>query len=628
MAGRVSNAWFVLAGLMVLALPLGAQIQLGDNLNLNANGNVSVGYSDIWGNQIDSSHGVNWGGTGALAGYYYNPNFISFNVNPYYNQNSSNSTIQSISNASGVSLSSNIFAGSHFPGSINYSTAYNSQGNFGIPGIANYTTTGNNQTFGINWSEIVPNLPSLTVGYQMGSSNYSLYGTSDTGSSDFRSFYANSNYSIAGFGLGGSFSKGNSNAVIPGIFVDQTEASSNSDSTSYNFAVSHQLPWAGTTSLTLNRNDLNSDYLGYKFNGNIDTINFNAGVSPTNKLHMSVSAGYNDNLSGSIYQALFPTSGSGTSTSTTSGSGNLATGGVLDATESTESSHAWQMLFVTNYAFAPNFQVQGQMERREQLFNGQNYGDTQYGGGVFYTKPLMGGYLGASGNVFESVLDNSNSNSLGFNANANYNRQFGPWQVGGYFSYGQNVQTLLISYTNSFYNFSGNVSRKFGRYFWTMTAGAGRTGITSLPGTNASGESFSSSIGTGRLNLTGSYSKSDGNALATGSGLNNTPLPPIIPSNLLVLYGGTSYSFAFSASPVRKMSASAVYVKANSNISNQGVASWNQLEEENFFLQYQFRQVGLTAGYTRLVQGFSASSSAPAHVQSVFIGLYRWFNFF
>ncbi len=628
MAGRVRNAWFVLAGLMVLALPLGAQIQLGDNLNLNANGNVSVGYSDIWGNDIDSSHGVNWGGNGTLAGYYYNPNFINFTVNPYFNQNSSNSTIQSISNASGVSLSSNIFGGSHFPGSVNYTTAYNSQGNFGIPGVANYTTTGNSQDFGINWSALFPDYPTLSVGYQMGTSNYSLYGTSDTGSTNFRSFFMNSNYSIAGFGLGASFSKGSSNAVIPGIFVDQTEATSNSDSTNYNLTVSHPLPWAGNVSASLSRSDLNSDYLGYKFNGNIDTINVNAGVSPTNKLHMSLSGGYDDNLSGSIYEALFPTAGSGNSTTTTSGSGNVTTGGILDATQSSESSHAWQMLFVTSYAFAPNFQVQGQVERREQLFEGQDYGDTQYGGGLYYTRPLAGGYFGASGNVFDSVLDNTGSNALGFNANVNYNRDFGPWRVGGYFSYGQNVQTLLISYTNSFYNFSGNVSRKFGRYFWNATASAGRTGITSLPGTNANGESFSSSFGTSRLNLTGTYSKSDGNALATGSGLNNTLLPPIIPSNLLVLYGGTSYSFAFSGSPVRRMSASAVYVKANSNITNQGVASWNQLEEENFFLQYQFRQIGLTTGYSRLVQGFSASSAAPAKVSSVYIGLYRWFNFF
>lgn len=624
MSGGIRNAWFVLAGLMVLALPLGAQIQLGDNLNLNANGNVSVGYNDIWGNDIDSSHGVNWGGDGTLAGYYYNPNFIAFTANPYYNQNSSNSTIQSISNASGVTLSSNIFGGSHFPGSVNYAAAYNSQGNFGIPGVANYTTTGNSQNFGINWSALFPDYPTLSVGYQTGTSNYSLYGTNDEGSSNFHSLFLNSNYSIAGFGLGASFNKGSSNALIPGIFVDQTEATSNSDSTNYNFSVTHPLPWAGSSTLTINRNDLNSDYLGYKFNGSIDNLAFTAGVSPTNKLHMSVSGGYTDNLNGSIYEALFPTSSSSTTTTpTTTGSG-----GVLDSSESNESSHAWQMQFVTSYSVKPNLQVQGEVEHREQLFDGQNYGDTQYGGGVFYTRRLAGGYLGASGNVFDNVLDSTGSNSLGFTTNVNYSRDFGAWHAVSYFNYGQNVQTLLISYTNSFYSFSGGLSRRFGRYFWSANAGASRTGITYLPGTNASGESFSSSLGTSRMNLTGTYSKSDGNALATGSGLNNTPLPPIIPSNLLVLYGGTSYSFAFSGSPVRRMSASAVYVKANSNITNQGVASWNQLEEENFFLQYQFRQIGLTTGYSRLVQGFSASSAAPAKVSSVYIGLYRWFNFF
>jgi hypothetical protein len=52
------------------------------------------------------------------------------------------------------------------------------------------------------------------------------------------------------------------------------------------------------------------------------------------------------------------------------------------------------------------------------------------------------------------------------------------------------------------------------------------------------------------------------------------------------------------------------------------------VEEEIFATQYQFRKVGMNAGYNRLVQGFSASGVAPANFSSVYIGLYRWFNFF
>ncbi len=79
------------------------------------------------------------------------------------------------------------------------------------------------------------------------------------------------------------------------------------------------------------------------------------------------------------------------------------------------SSHAWNLLSNTTYAFAPNFQATGQVERREQTYAGANYSSTLYGGGVSYTRAIMGGYLGAIGNLFDSTIDGQNSNSLGFN---------------------------------------------------------------------------------------------------------------------------------------------------------------------------------------------------------------------
>ncbi len=83
-----------------------------------------------------------------------------------------------------------------------------------------------------------------------------------------------------------------------------------------------------------------------------------------------------------------------------------------------------------------------------------------------------------------------------------------------------------------------------------------------------------------------------------------------------------------SGSPVRHMQASINYVNARNNITNQGVTSWNHLEEKNVYLNYQFRQIGIQGGYTQFTQGFSASGLPPASVSSFSIGVYRWFNFF
>ena len=616
--GRIRNAWVTAAGVLLLAGPLLAQVQIGDDLNFNLNGTVSANYSGAYGNEIASTHGVGAGGAAGLAGFYYNPNFLSFNVNPYFNQSRSNSNFGSVTDASGVSLSSSIFSGSHFPGAVSFTKAFNSTGNYGVPGLSSLDTNSNNQSFGVNWSALLPNLPTLSVGYQRGNDNYSLYGTNERGKNNFHSLFLNSNYTIAGFGLGGGVSIGGSNALIPQVFVGGNEAQSHSDTRTYSLSASHRLPWRGSFSTSFNRSNLNSDYLGYTFDGTINRWASNAGLHPTEKLSFSFSTDYTDNLSGSLYQAIVPGAQPG-------GGGTPAPPGPV-ATQS--QSSGWNFLFNSTYAFAKNLQAQGGVERRLQFFEGKSYGSTMYNGGVYYTRKIAGGYLGSSINIIDSRLDNSNQSSLGFTSNTNYNRRIGAWQVGGYFNYSQNVQTLLVAYTTSFYNFSGNVGRNFGRLHWSAGAGVGRSGLTAQPGTSSKSESFSSSFGTGRLNLTGNYSKSDGNSLASGGGFVQPPLPPGVPPNLLVMYGGESYAIALSGSPIRKLSASASYVKARNNIDNQGITSWNNFEQENLFFQYRFRQVGLSGGYTRLIQGFSASGTPPANINSFSVGIYRWFNFF
>jgi hypothetical protein len=157
-----------LAGVLLWTLPAVAQLQLGES-STNLNGVIGAGYSADYGNIIDSSHGLNVNGSATAAGYYYSPNFVSYNFSPYYGQSRANSDYQSISDASGVNLSSAIFSGSHFPGQISYAAAYNSEGQFAVPGLPNYTTHGNSDTFGISWSEFLPGLPTLTASFQRGS---------------------------------------------------------------------------------------------------------------------------------------------------------------------------------------------------------------------------------------------------------------------------------------------------------------------------------------------------------------------------------------------------------------------------------------------------------------------------
>src|SRR3954447_19811496 len=247
--------------ILLLAAPLAAQLKLGETSN-RATGTLSTGYTATYGNMTESSHGWTVGGVAALSGSYYSPNFLSYNISPYLNQSRANSNFQSISNASGVNASVTLFGGSAFPGSVSYSKAYNSEGNYAIPGLANFVTHGNSDTFGINWSENLPNAPSFSAGYELGSSNYSVYGSQDQGSNSFHSLNLHSGYRWAGFHMGAYYTDGGGHSQIPEIVAGAITKTETGNS-AFGVSASHPLPWQGTGSAGFNRSHWNSDYLGY-----------------------------------------------------------------------------------------------------------------------------------------------------------------------------------------------------------------------------------------------------------------------------------------------------------------------------------------------------------------------------
>src|ERR1700745_1943944 len=88
------------------------QLGIGDNTKLSAGGLFTFGYSGDYGDALPSQHGLTGGFDGQLSGYYYNPNFISFNAQPYYNQSRNDSSYQSLTGATGVNSTVNFFNGS------------------------------------------------------------------------------------------------------------------------------------------------------------------------------------------------------------------------------------------------------------------------------------------------------------------------------------------------------------------------------------------------------------------------------------------------------------------------------------------------------------------------------------
>jgi hypothetical protein len=601
------------AGLFLPALSSSAQVQFGD-LRMSMNGTIAPGYSATSGNQPGSaSHSWTFGGASTLMGSYHSPNFFSFNAGLYLNQSRANSDFQSISNASGVDLSTTIFGGSEFPGNVGYSLAYNSDGNYGVPGLANYVTHGNSDTFSVGWSENIPDEPTFSAAFQMGAGQYTVYGANEDGSTAFHSLNLHSSYRLAGFGMGAYYSDGGGHSLIPEVITGESSLTTTSGDDSYGFDVNHRLPWAGSIAGGFNRSSFNTGFEGTNSSGTIDLLTAQANVHPFETVTFSASGTYSDNLSGQLVQQI------------------LTAGGVVPGVNLSQTSNSLDLLGVATYSPSTAIQTSFTTERRTQSYFGQNYGVTSYGVNAVYSHQWR--RLG-SFNSAMSAIDNSDDqtgdNTLGFSLTENYSGEFKDWKLNANVSYAQNVQTLLITYMNSFYNYAANAHRRWGRLAVSAGASAGRTALTDQAGTENDSQSYNATMGYTRwITATGTYARAHGQALATGAGLIPVPIPsPVLPSSLLELYGGNSYGGGLSSSPINKLVISASYAKSLSNTEGGGITSQNENEQYNSLLQYQVRKLTFTSGYARLEQGFSQAGIPPQIIVSYYAGISRWFKFF
>jgi hypothetical protein len=606
----------LVAAALLLVRPLAAQVKLGD-LTTSMTGTVAPGYSATYGNQTGSSHGWAIGGAGTLTGSYYTPNFLNFNVGYYLNQSRANSNFQSITNASGVDITTNVFGGSHYPGSITYSKAFNSEGNYAIPGVANYVTHGDSDTLGLNWSENLPDKPSLSAGFQMGGSKYTVYGSNDTGDNHFRSANVHSSYNIAGYTLGAFYSIGDSNSTIPQVIVGGPQAETHTSNDNYGFNAAHKLPLQGSIAGGYTRSQFNTDYLGASASGTIDVLNVVSAIHPWRKTSITGSANYSDNLSGQFIQSIV---GTGASTQS-SGSGSIF--------DTNQTSNSLDLLGVAAYSPTESSQVAVSVERRAQTYLGHANGVTSYGASGSYTRRLFEGNLNSAMGMTANTADNSGQDTLGFTITEGYSTKVLGWHLNGNFNYAQNVQTLLVTYMNSFYNYSGSARHTWGQFNFSASAATSHTALTAQPGTANSSQSYNSSIGYGRwINASGGFSKGDGQALITGSGLVPVPVPPIVPSSLLSMYGGEGYSFSVASTPVKRLLLQASWSRSNSSTSSDTLTSWNHNAQFNTLVQYQFRKLSFNSGFARLQQGFSGSAGPAQVVSSFYMGATRWFKFF
>lgn len=335
--------------------------------------------------------------------------------------------------------------------------------------------------------------------------------------------------------------------------------------------------------------------------------------NPVERLTFGANAQYLDNLTGALYQSI------------------AAAGGIVTDSLPTSSSHALDLTAFAAYAVPVlHMTFNGTDQHERQIFGGSALESDSLTGTATYANTFEGGMLNATGGVVQSTISPSNLKRVGFIGSLNYSREIRRWSLSGLGNYAGDQETLLASYLTNTFGYSGNASRHFGRRsMWTNVVSGSKSWLTGQSGSASFSQSYSSSVTVKWLSGSAAYSRSSGNAILTGSGLVATPIPlPVISQAAVVLYGGHAYSFGVGATPVRGLSLSASYSQAQSDTENGAANSNNNTSQLTARVLYIVRKTYFQAGYSRLLQGFSAAGTPPSMLGSFYFGLTRWFNFF
>jgi hypothetical protein len=601
---------FVLAFGVMLASRGWAQIEIGSNTNLSLSGDLGFGYNGSYGDTVGSSHGTNLNGDAALQGYYYNPKFLNFFVNPIYNRSQANSGQGSITDATSVNMGANLFSGSHFPGSVSFGEAFNSSGNYGFGTTPGFTTTGNSHSFGLGWSELIPGAPPLSVQYTQTATSSSIFGSDEEDHSDAKNLNMFSNYKLAGWYMGARFTDTWTNTELPSAITGGEPITGDTNGKIFSFNANHKLPLRGSFGAGYTWSDFSGETNGSSVSGSNQMISANAAFAPTDRVTTSFQMNYNSSLTGEIEQQL------------------LGAGAVNPQVNLGSTSYSISLSNNDNVALTKSLSAGFSIGHIQQEVYGETVSATHFSAIANYRflKPLWGTVVVYAG-VNDQATDAGNQGA-GLVAGANFNKRWSNLELSGSFAYSQDTETVLATQVTSNYSYMANAQRRLSRRIhWLATFNGFHTGLGEAEGSSAHAESYGSQLIFKMYNLGATYSHSSGTALLTGSGL---VVPPggIPTGNEFLLDNGSSYSVNFGANPVRRLTFSAGYTKSVSESLAAGLSTNSASRVFVAFTEYQFRKIVFNAGYTNLNQFVSAAGQPAASYSNFYVGIQRWFKAF
>jgi hypothetical protein len=594
----------LLLALVLCSAAARAQVTLGDNLNMTMKGELGYGYSANYGNQLNSSshdQGINT--TGDLNGYYFNPNFLSFHVRPYYDRNQSNTESQNVLGSTGIGAMASFFGGSHFPGSVSFGKDFSANSEFLVAGIPTVETNSSNRSFAINWSALLPNWPTLTATYSTASSTSTLLDLDSH--NDSKNFNLTSAYQLAGWSLHGNFNHNSSAFTAPGFVVAEPITGSGSG-TSYGVSAGHRLPFRGSFGVAWSHSR-------YEGSGGTDWssnyLTASNSFMPWTRITLFQNANYTTNLAALL--------------SETSLNGTVA------ALRSESDSQGFSYNTGGSLNVGHGLTVGAQYTYRVQWLIGQRYQDSRYGANISYNQAnRLFGMLYFGLGVIDTMNQDGNG-GVGLNATVGISKRFGRWETSGDFNYFQNVQTLGTTQLTSSYMFGGSVKRKVSNDLRVALGFRGsHSGLVTIAGSGNRGESMSGSLSWRKYNLGGAYSQSDGTAVFTSSGvLTPTPIGQLL-TDQFILFNGRSWSVNASTLLFRRMSLASSYSQFRSETIRLDAGLLDRGNRYNFRTEYRLRKFTLIGGYNRSWQDVSTLPQGPRIVNSYYMSVLRWFNVF
>jgi hypothetical protein len=591
---------------------------------MNLSGNASFGYQSLLG-EVDSNS-FQFGGMGDLTGYYHHPKFLSFKLSPYYNQSRVNSNFNSLFSGKGITGSANLFGGSHTPVDIAFEKNWNNEGQFSLPGAPGLETHGTSQGFSIGAGAFYEGLPTLQASYNRNSNSYDILGTHTDGSGSGQVFSLSSSYMLKGFNLAGSYANSRINQNLPLItdFSQRLEEITHQSSTQ--FTVGRHLWDSANWGANFNHTTSLTDYTGTPTDQTYNSVSSYVSLRPLSKLSLSLGMNYTTNYSALLLSTVLsqnstPSTGAG-STANPFQSTGVATTNV--------SSDYLEYGARAAYVITNDLTADGSIDRRSQSFFGQELDSDTASGGLGYSHHLFGGQFASHYGISWFTVSSQNQSGVGHSASVSYAHDALGWTNSVDAQYSNSVQTALINYNQSGYAFGVNTARSLQKR-WRLTLGArlGKSNIDGFGNSESRLRSFNASMSTNKFSFTGTYSKTSGNALQLGNGLTPTPIPgQVLLPNLLVLYGGSSYSMGGGFHPNRRLTITGDYASARYRTNNITSISDNLLRRYDLKSEYRFRQMMLLGGYSHVTQGVGATFSTPATFDYFYVGVSRHFDIF